>query len=92
MRLSDDAIRERLRSLDGWNYTEGKLEKHYRFSGFMDGVAFVNRVAEAAEAMNHHPDICLGYGYVTVSVWTHSEGGVTGKDFELARKCDEAAR
>lgn len=91
MRLSESEIRERLKDLKGWTYAGGRLEKRYPFRGFTDALAFVNRVAEIAEALNHHPDVLLQYGAVTLMCLTHSENGVTAKDFDLAGRCDAAA-
>lgn len=82
--LGDSQISARLKALKGWKH-EGKfIQKTFEFPTFMEGIAFVERVAAVAEAQEHHPDIHVRYTTVTLSVQTHSEGGVTGWDFDLA--------
>ncbi len=83
--LTRDQIQERLASLPGWEIREGLLTKTYGVRSFAHGVLFVGAIAQLAEAANHHPDVSLhGYSRVTVSLSTHSEGGLTEKDFALA--------
>ncbi|HEV2226005.1 MAG TPA: 4a-hydroxytetrahydrobiopterin dehydratase [Nitrososphaerales archaeon] len=84
-RLLDEAeIKKRLKTLKGWKH-EGKfITKSFEFESFMEGIAFVSRVAKVAEKEEHHPDIHIRYTTVTLSVQTHSEGGVTEWDLELA--------
>jgi len=91
MPLSKSEIEQRLRSLSGWKRDDDEIEKEFKFADFKQAMAFVNRVAEAAEAANHHPDIEIKYNKVELSLSTHSEGGVTEKDFDLAAKIDAAA-
>jgi 4a-hydroxytetrahydrobiopterin dehydratase len=78
----------RLKKLKGWNSEGRYIAKTFEFPHFMDAVAFVNEVAEAAERQEHHPDISVRYTTVKLSIQTHSEGGVTELDFELARAID----
>jgi len=86
--LSDAEISSRLKGLNGWKH-EGKfLTKTFEFGHFMDAIAFVNEVAEAAEREEHHPDINVRYTRVKLSIQTHSEGGVTAWDVNLARAVD----
>lgn len=66
------------------------LARTFRFKGFMPGVELVGRLATIAEQEGHHPDVCLGWGYVTVQLWTHAAGGLTENDFILAAKVDQA--
>jgi 4a-hydroxytetrahydrobiopterin dehydratase len=66
------------------------LTKRFRFKGFMPGVDLVNRIASIAESEGHHPDLCLGWGYLTVELWTHAAGGLTENDFILAAKVEKA--
>lgn len=89
--LKKDEIKSRLASMSGWKLDDDEIEKDFKFADFMQAMAFVNRVAAAAELMNHHPDIEIKYNKVEMSLSTHSEGGVTDKDFELATKIDNAA-
>jgi 4a-hydroxytetrahydrobiopterin dehydratase len=89
MALLDDAqIDERLGSLDGWRRGDGaEIEREFEFRDFAAAVEFVDRVAEAAEANNHHPDILLhGWNKVRLTLSTHSQGGLTEADFTLAQQ------
>ena len=87
--LSDSEISKRLGALKGWKH-EGKfIAKAFEFPAFMEGVAFVERVAAVAEREEHHPDIHIRYTTVTLSIQTHSEGGVTEWDFELAEAIEK---
>jgi 4a-hydroxytetrahydrobiopterin dehydratase len=71
---------------DGWSESEGTLERTFTFETFRDALDFVNRVGELAEAENHHPDIRVDYNRVTLRWWTHTAGGITDRDRELAEK------
>ncbi len=88
--LSDAEIAERLSRLPGWSREGDRLVKQYEFPSFEEAIAFVNRVAERAEAANHHPDIAVHYRKVTLTLWTHSEGGITEKDTDAAASFDAA--
>ncbi len=77
--------------MDGWNEVDGALEREFLFEGFPQAIAFVNRVAELAEAENHHPDIAVSYKRVTLRWTTHSAGGITDRDRQLAARTDELA-
>ena len=88
--LSADQITDKLKSLPGWEYKGNALMKLFRFKEFMDGIEFINRVAEIAEAADHHPDITINYTRITFSCSTHSDGGVTEKDFKLAGNIEAA--
>jgi 4a-hydroxytetrahydrobiopterin dehydratase len=87
-RLNDAEIQQRLGSLDGWTLEGSVIRKQYTLGGFPDAIAFVTRVGFDAEAADHHPDILINYKRVTLTFSTHSEGGLTDKDFEGARKVD----
>jgi 4a-hydroxytetrahydrobiopterin dehydratase len=89
--LSDDDLVTALESLPGWERAGDAIAKQYRFGGFPDAVAFVVRLAYDAEAANHHPDLDIRYDKVTVSLSTHSEGGITDKDVSLARTIEGLA-
>jgi 4a-hydroxytetrahydrobiopterin dehydratase len=71
-----------------WNEADGALERTLEFASFPDAIAFVNRLAELAEGANHHPDIAVSYRRVTVRWTTHSAGGITDRDRELAAATD----
>jgi 4a-hydroxytetrahydrobiopterin dehydratase len=90
--LPDDAIEGELRSLPGWSRDGDTIRKQFTFATFPDAVAFVNRLVPDAEAADHHPDLTINYRRVTVSYSTHSEGGLTTKDFAGARMVDEKSR
>jgi 4a-hydroxytetrahydrobiopterin dehydratase len=86
--LSDDEIRERLQELEGWDREGDAIRKQFQLEDFEGSVDFVNRLTPVAEGMNHHPDLEISWNKVTVRISTHSEGGLTGNDFELASKID----
>lgn len=71
---------------DGWDEVDDALERTFAFRDFPEALAFVNRVAELAEAENHHPDIRIDYSRVTLRWWTHTAGGITDRDAELAER------
>jgi 4a-hydroxytetrahydrobiopterin dehydratase len=71
---------------DAWSESEDALERTFTFESFREAIAFVNRVADLAEAENHHPDIAIHYREVTLRWWTHTAGGITDRDRELAEK------
>ena len=89
--MTKDDVKARLKSLPGWEREGDEIEKKFRFADFRASMAFVNRVAELAEAADHHPDISIKYNRVKLTLSTHSEGGVTEKDFALAAQVDSAA-
>jgi 4a-hydroxytetrahydrobiopterin dehydratase len=90
-RLSDQEIDEALQSCDGWRRDGDAIVKEFDRGDFAGSVDFVNAIAPGAEEMNHHPDLAISWSKVTVTLSSHSEGGLTGADFELARKIDAAA-
>ena len=71
---------------DGWTEVDDALERTLELETFVAALAFVNRVGELAEAEGHHPDIAIHYNRVTLRWWTHTAGGVTDRDRELAEK------
>ncbi|HEX7486155.1 MAG TPA: 4a-hydroxytetrahydrobiopterin dehydratase [Vicinamibacterales bacterium] len=90
--LSRDRIDQRLRALDGWRFERDAIVKQFTFAGFPEAVAFVSRLVPGAEAADHHPDITINYRRVTLTYSTHSDGGLTEKDFDGAQMADECAR
>ena len=74
-----------------WELAGTEIVKEYKFADFNAAMAFVNRVAEAAEAANHHPDIDIRWNTVTLRAWTHTAGGITDKDRDLAARIDAIA-
>ncbi|HET6466434.1 MAG TPA: 4a-hydroxytetrahydrobiopterin dehydratase [Nitrospiria bacterium] len=89
-KLSSGEIQNKLKALNGWQWSDNAIKKQYVFESFMPAIRFVNRVAELAEAVDHHPDITINYRKVTMGLSTHSAGGLTQKDFALAEKIDGA--
>ncbi|HUQ62453.1 MAG TPA: 4a-hydroxytetrahydrobiopterin dehydratase [Acidimicrobiales bacterium] len=83
--LSEDEVRAAVGDIEGWHATGDEITKDFTFADFPGAVAFVVRIAFEAEAANHHPDLDVRYNKVQVTLSTHSEGGVTEKDVELAR-------
>jgi len=84
-------IAERLRDLSGWSYEDGSIRRVYKTDGWPTTLMLVNALGFVAEAADHHPDLTVSYRRVAVALSTHSAGGITGKDFELARAFDEVA-
>jgi 4a-hydroxytetrahydrobiopterin dehydratase len=88
-RLTQDQITARLSGLSGWQVVNGQLTKTFNVRSFAHGVLFLGAIGQLAEAANHHPDLSLhGYSHVAVSLSTHSEGGLTEKDFDLAAQIE----
>ncbi len=88
--LTNQQILEQLKSLKNWIYVNNSISKEYEFKDFVDAMSFVNSVALEAEKMDHHPDILIyGWNKVKINLSTHSAGGVTEKDFQLAKKIEE---
>ena len=90
-RLSDSEIEARLAEHSGWERAGDAIRKSFRRGDFVGSVEFARMLVEPAEAMGHHPDLEISWDTVTVSISTHSEGGVTAADFELAAKIDSLA-
>lgn len=89
MALLDDAeIEQRLFGLDGWERSGEAIAKTFPCGDFVGSVRFVDSLVEPAEGMGHHPDLAISWDEVTVTISTHSEGGLTAADFELAGKVD----
>lgn len=88
--LDDQEIRQRLDEIRGWTREGDSIRKTYTLDSFAESIAFVNRIAELAERANHHPDIDIRYDRVGCTLSTHSDGGLTDKDFALARQLDAA--
>ena len=89
--LGDAEIEERLAGLSGWEHGDGTIEKRFERGDFVGSVRFVESLVEPAEAMGHHPDVAISWDTVTVTISTHSEGGLTAADFELAARIDALA-
>lgn len=90
-KLSAEEAAGRAAGLKGWRADDGKLKKRFEFANFAASLELVNRAGAAAEELDHHPDIKLGWGYAEFEITTHDRGGLTDFDFELARRIDTAA-
>ena len=86
--LNDEEIDGRLQGVSGWERDGDAIRKDFKGDDFKDSVALVNRIMPIAEAMNHHPDLAISWDTVTVTISTHSEGGLTANDFDLAARVD----
>ena len=89
--LTEPEIQTALASLPGWAADGGALSRRVTFPTFLDAIAFVNRVAQVAEQVGHHPDITVYYTAVTLRLSTHDAGGVTNKDVDLAHRLEALA-
>ena len=87
--LAESEVERRLADVPGWQRDAQWLWREFRFPTFGEAIAFVNRVAEAAEALDHHPDIAVEYTKVTLRVTTQDAGGLTETDFALAARIRE---
>ena len=90
--LSEQDVQERLSALEGWDREGDEIVKQFELRDFKASLAFVVRVAFEAEAANHHPDIDIRWNKVRLALSTHSEGGLTVKDFDLATAIEAIAR
>jgi 4a-hydroxytetrahydrobiopterin dehydratase len=90
-KLTRAEAEQRLAALSGWTLDGDAIRKQYTFKDFLEAIAFVNRLAPHAEAADHHPDILVNYKRVTLTWSTHSEGGLTDKDFAGAATADRLA-
>ena len=87
--LTDEQVDAAAENLDGWERVDGALRRSVKFGAFLDGIEAVRRVAEHAEREDHHPDIDIRWRTVTFVLVTHSEGGITDKDVEMAAQINE---
>ena len=87
--LNAKKIYAALKEVPAWLKRRQSIRRTFKFEEFLQAIAFVNRVARRAQKLNHHPDIDIRYDKVTLKLTTHDAGGLTKKDFMLARQCDE---
>jgi 4a-hydroxytetrahydrobiopterin dehydratase len=88
--LSKAEVWEALAALPNWHYKENALERVYQAQTYLEGLDKLNVIAQLSESANHHPDLILGWRQLTVRYWTHTAGGVTPLDFELAQRAEHA--
>jgi 4a-hydroxytetrahydrobiopterin dehydratase len=91
-KLTEPELDSGLKSLPGWSRVGGAIVKTFTFPRFADGIAFVQRVAKAVDAMDHHPDIDIRYTKIRIALSTHDAGGVTGMDTKLAGQIEGLAK
>jgi 4a-hydroxytetrahydrobiopterin dehydratase len=87
--LHSKQIKLHLQAVPNWSKRAQTIRRTFKFEGFLKGIDFVNQIARKAQKMNHHPDIDIRFDQVTLTLTTHDEGGITEKDFLLAKQCDE---
>jgi 4a-hydroxytetrahydrobiopterin dehydratase len=89
--LADEEIERRLGELDGWTREGNAIAKKFDRGDFVGSVDFVRRITDPAEEMGHHPDLCISWSEVSISITNHAAGGLTANDFELAARIDALA-
>jgi len=87
--LTPRQIKASLKALPNWSQRGQTICRTFKFEGFLNSMVFVERIAPKAQKSNHHPDIYIRFDQVTLTLTTHDEGGITEKDFSVARQCDE---
>lgn len=87
-KLTAEEILAQLAELDYWKAVNGRLLKKYKFSNFVESLAFVNKIGDIAETHDHHPDITFGWGYAEIYLTTHDAGGITISDIAVAKEID----
>jgi 4a-hydroxytetrahydrobiopterin dehydratase len=89
--LTHDEIAKRLADLPGWHHRGNAIEKHFDCTNFAGSMRFVNAVADAANAQDHHPDIAISWNDVGITLSSHDAGGLTDRDFTLAATVESLA-
>ncbi|MGB7439616.1 MAG: 4a-hydroxytetrahydrobiopterin dehydratase [Coleofasciculaceae cyanobacterium] len=89
--LSEAAIQEQAKQLEDWKVEGKKLKVTKEFSGFVEAIDFINKIVEPAEKAGHHPDLSISYNKVTIALTTHDAGGLTAKDFDMAKELSKLA-
>lgn len=87
--LPDTEIQQALQHLPGWKKNGKAIERGFQFANFAQAMEFVNKIAEAAETVNHHPDILINYNKVTLTLVSHDSGGVTQRDVKMASRINQ---
>lgn len=88
---SEEEIRSRIAQIDGWILEDGCIVRVFQFEDFLQAIQFVNRAAEEAERVQHHPDIDIRYNKVKMGLVSHDAGGITDKDFQMAQSLNGLA-
>ena len=87
--LTPDEVSSRLVNLRGWTLDGDRIKKLFTFKDFAEAVGFLGRITPVADEQNHHPDVEIHWNELTLTLWTHASGGLTERDFRLARAIDE---
>jgi len=87
-KLTSRQITERLKVVPEWSLRDRKIRRRFEFKGFLESLDFVRRIGAKAEKADHHPDIDIRWNKVSLALTTHDKGGLTEKDFSMARQCD----
>lgn len=87
-KLSAEELTEKLSEVNSWERRGEKIYKRFNFENFAEALDFINKVGAIAEAHDHHPDITFGWGYAEFEITTHDAGGLTQKDFDLAKEIE----
>jgi 4a-hydroxytetrahydrobiopterin dehydratase len=86
--LAPDEIRKRLEKIPAWQWNDNALERHYDGQNYLEALEKLNAIARLSEEADHHPELRLGWKYLTIRYWTHTANGVTELDFELAHRVE----
>jgi 4a-hydroxytetrahydrobiopterin dehydratase len=92
MPLTQTEIDQKIQTIPQWQQSKQTISRTFEFKNFVEAIAFVDRLVEPAEAVQHHPDLAISYNKVTVSLSSHDEGGLTEKDFALAKTISNIAK
>jgi 4a-hydroxytetrahydrobiopterin dehydratase len=92
MPLTQTEIERKIHTIPQWQQSKQTITRTFEFKNFVEAIAFVDRLVEPAEALQHHPDLAISYNKVTVSLSSHDQGGLTDKDFALAKTISNIAR
>ncbi len=92
VKLDRQQVAEQMQRLPQWTLQGDQIERQLTFQNFVDAMVFVNKLAEVAEELGHHPDIRIVYNRVTLALSTHDAGGLTQKDFQLAQRIETLAK
>jgi 4a-hydroxytetrahydrobiopterin dehydratase len=87
-KLTEEELKTSLEDAPEWSEVSEAIQRTFQFDDFVGAMEFVNKVADAAEAAQHHPDILIRYNKVTLTLATHDAGGITDRDFSLAKRID----
>jgi 4a-hydroxytetrahydrobiopterin dehydratase len=87
--LSPDEVTARLKDLKDWTLERTAITRRFKFKDFRGAVDFLDRITAVADEQNHHPDVAIHWNEVTLTLWTHASGGLTERDFRLAKTIDQ---